>query len=188
MSSDLKLEGYRDSAVKGAAAGGLAGLAIGGIGLLLSPKFAPKLNTLSVPLKAFWVGSAVIAGAVINGERAYHTFDRHVRASIPSKHMAPILHEHVVTQSEPAPSMSEFIAEHRYSIIGGTWAIGMSISMLYLSRQKYMTFTQKLVQARMYAQAITIIALTATAGVSMTTKREDVKPATDVYVEKKPWK
>ncbi|KAK9720812.1 Replication factor C, subunit RFC4 [Basidiobolus ranarum] len=181
--SQQQLSGYQDSAVKGAVVGGLAGLAIGGLGLLVGPRFAPKLQTLSVPLKTYWVGSAVAAGAVINGERAYQAYDADVRRGAISNNGTVIPQE----DSESTTSMSEFVAEHRYGIIGATWVAGMVVSGFYLSRQKYMTFSQKLVQARMYAQAITIIALTATAGISMVNKDETPRRIPDAYREKKAW-
>ncbi|ORY05443.1 hypothetical protein K493DRAFT_310975 [Basidiobolus meristosporus CBS 931.73] len=176
--SQQQLDGYQDAAVKGALTGGLVGLAVGGASLLVGPRFAPKLQLLSTPLKAYWVGSAVAAGAVVNGERAYQAYDKTVRSGAAVSQQT--------AEPEEAGSLSRFVAEHRYGIIGATWVAGMTISGLYLSRQKYMTFSQKLVQARMYAQAITIIALTATAGVSMANKNEP-RAIPDAYREKRPW-
>ncbi|KAJ2389058.1 Replication factor C, subunit RFC4 [Coemansia sp. RSA 2611] len=59
-----------------------------------------------------------------------------------------------------------FVNEHRWSILGYTWLVGITGSLLYLYRKKGMTATQKAVQARMYAQAITLVGILSTAGVA----------------------
>jgi hypothetical protein len=58
------------------------------------------------------------------------------------------------------------IYSHAFIFIGGTWVAGMAASGAYLWAQRYLTWQQKLVQARMYAQSITIAALLATAFIS----------------------
>ncbi|KAI9502971.1 hypothetical protein BX070DRAFT_184091, partial [Coemansia spiralis] len=60
----------------------------------------------------------------------------------------------------------DFVADHRWSILGYTWLTGITGSLYHLYRKKGMTATQKAVQARMYAQAITIIAILSTAGIA----------------------
>ncbi|KAJ2843153.1 Replication factor C, subunit RFC4, partial [Coemansia erecta] len=60
----------------------------------------------------------------------------------------------------------EYITKHRWSILGCTWLAGMSGSLYHLYRQKGMTSAQKAVQARMYAQAITIIGILSTAAIA----------------------
>ncbi|OLL24836.1 Respiratory supercomplex factor 2 [Neolecta irregularis DAH-3] len=63
-------------------------------------------------------------------------------------------------------STKQWFANHRYHIILGSWALGMGGSFALVARNKYLTTGQKLVQARMYAQAITLAVLLGTAGLS----------------------
>ncbi|KAJ2557507.1 Replication factor C, subunit RFC4 [Coemansia sp. RSA 1933] len=60
----------------------------------------------------------------------------------------------------------EYVTKNRWSILGFTWLAGMSGSIYHLYRKKGMTPAQKAVQARMYAQAITILGILSTAGIA----------------------
>jgi hypothetical protein len=51
-------------------------------------------------------------------------------------------------------------AEHnKYSIIMGGWAASMAGSFWWVNRDKFMSKSQKIVQARMYAQGLTVLML-----------------------------
>lgn len=52
--------------------------------------------------------------------------------------------------------------EHKFEVIVSSWAAAMYGSWRYVSRDKLMPTTQKLVQARVYAQAITVLLLLGT--------------------------
>ena len=56
-----------------------------------------------------------------------------------------------------------FGKEYRYPIVGVSWVLGMGISLGLVGRSPYLSTQQKLVQARVYAQTITIAVLIATA-------------------------
>ena len=53
--------------------------------------------------------------------------------------------------------------EYRYPIVGTSWVLGMGIALGIVGRSPHMSTQQKLVQARVYAQTITIAVLCATA-------------------------
>lgn len=53
--------------------------------------------------------------------------------------------------------------EYRYPIVGTSWVLGMGIALGVVGRSPYLSTQQKLVQARVYAQTITIAVLCATA-------------------------
>ncbi|KAJ2785459.1 Replication factor C, subunit RFC4 [Coemansia javaensis] len=73
-----------------------------------------------------------------------------------------------------ASRSADFVTENRWSILGATWLTGISGSMFYLYRQKGMSGSQKLVQARMYAQLITIVGILSTAAIaSLSGKTKD---------------
>lgn len=68
-------------------------------------------------------------------------------------------------------SLSEKIVQgavnHKYKIIVGAWAASMYGSWVYVDRDPIMSKTQKLVQARMYAQFLTVGLLLGSIGLSM---------------------
>lgn len=53
--------------------------------------------------------------------------------------------------------------EYRYPIVGTSWVLGMGVALGIVGRSPYLSTQQKLVQARVYAQTITIAVLCATA-------------------------
>ena len=57
----------------------------------------------------------------------------------------------------------DFGKEYRYPIVGTSWVLGMGIALGVIGRSPYLSAQQKLVQARVYAQTITIAVLCATA-------------------------
>ncbi|KAI5966872.1 uncharacterized protein KGF55_000281 [Candida pseudojiufengensis] len=57
--------------------------------------------------------------------------------------------------------------EHKYEIIVGAWGASLYGSWVIINRDKYMTTAQKLVQARVVSQFISIILLLATIGLSI---------------------
>lgn len=70
------------------------------------------------------------------------------------------------------------LSSNQYKIIFTSWLASMYGSWVYVNRDKVMTTPQKLVQARMYAQAITILLLLSTILLAM--KEEELnkkKPA-----------
>lgn len=64
---------------------------------------------------------------------------------------------------------------HKYKIILASWIASMYGSWVYVNRDKVMTGPQKIVQARMYAQAITIVLLLSTIVLSMKEAELDKK-------------
>jgi hypothetical protein len=61
---------------------------------------------------------------------------------------------------------------HQYSIILGSWALSMAVAGAIISRDKYQSVPQKVVQARMWAQGLTIGVLIA-AGAMTSSKRAE---------------
>ncbi|KAK9331194.1 hypothetical protein V1520DRAFT_338556 [Lipomyces starkeyi] len=65
-----------------------------------------------------------------------------------------------------------FASKNRLSLIFGAWLASLGVSGYVVSRDKLMTRAQKIVQARMYAQGLTIVLIVATAITTLTGKNE----------------
>ncbi|KAI8051636.1 hypothetical protein BDF22DRAFT_691572 [Syncephalis plumigaleata] len=175
--------------IKGAAVGLAASLALS----LAAQRFSPGYRRLTFPLKAFFVTAGVSAITVIEAEHEMGAYEveRMRRRGPQNNTLEAVLHpEQVAAQQHQAQvaavptrpvaqRVTDYINNNRWSVVGGTWAAGMTGAGLYLWSKKYMTWQQKLVEARMYAQAITIFALLATAAISMTDKPVDSREAKD---------
>ena len=60
----------------------------------------------------------------------------------------------------------------RYKIVGASWVVSIIAAFALVNRNKYLTGQQKLVQARVYAQGLTVAVLIATAGFEMNDKKK----------------
>jgi hypothetical protein len=67
----------------------------------------------------------------------------------------------------------DFGRKERYKIVGGSWLASMITAFALVNRNKYLTGTQKLVQARVYAQFLTLGVLVATAAFEISDSKND---------------
>jgi Hypoxia induced protein conserved region len=63
--------------------------------------------------------------------------------------------------------------EERYKIVGVSWLASMVAAFAIVGRNPYLTGQQKLVQARVYAQGLTLAVLIASAGFEMQDSRQE---------------
>ncbi|CDH54320.1 hypothetical protein RO3G_16569 [Lichtheimia corymbifera JMRC:FSU:9682] len=154
----------RTSGLKGSA----VGLVIGLGAAALTYKRSPHFRSLTKPMQAILPGSAAGAGYLFAADRVAQKFeniklgyvDEDVIRNIESK--SP--HEGNLSTKDRT---LRFLNDNRWSIIAGSWAVTMVGALSYSFSNRYLTTQQKLVQARMYAQAITVAVLMASAGLSI---------------------
>lgn len=61
--------------------------------------------------------------------------------------------------------------ENRYKLVGASWVASMAGSLALVYRDKYLSKAQKLVQARVYAQGLTLLVLIASAAFEISDAR-----------------
>lgn len=87
-----------------------------------------------------------------------------------------ILEEYTEWQKKPtSEKIITTLSTHKYKVILTSWLASMYGSWVFVNRDKVMSSTQKMVQARMYAQAITIVLLLGTVVLAM--KEEEINKA-----------
>lgn len=67
----------------------------------------------------------------------------------------------------------EFGRKERYKIVGASWLGSMIAAFAIVNRNKYLTGPQKLVQARVYAQGLTLAVLVASAAFEISDSKND---------------
>jgi len=72
----------------------------------------------------------------------------------------------------PYEKMMQFGKENRYSIVGVSWLASMGISLSLVARDKYLSRSQKIVQARVYAQGLTLLVLIASAAFEVSDSKD----------------
>jgi cytochrome c-type biogenesis protein CcmH/NrfG len=114
-------------------------------------------------MKAFLVTSSGTFSAIIAADRASRKFEADRDPARQYLEQATAEREALRQSESVLQRAKEWGRENRYSIVTASWVASMGVAFGLVSRDKYLTGAQKLVQARVYAQGLTIAILLATA-------------------------
>lgn len=153
---------YRE-VVKGGLAGGSIGLAIGWLGVSVASRRYTSFRSLTLPFRTFLVTSTSTFGAIVLADRNSIRFAHSKDPMYYYKDEAQRTQELIRANESVSDRFLKWGKENRYSIVFGSWIASMAVSMAIVNRQKYLTGAQRLVQARVYAQALTVLVLVVTA-------------------------
>jgi len=155
-------QAHYDASVKGGVIGGVIGTAIGTAAVLGASRRYPSFRALTLPFRAFLVTSTGTFIAVIAADRASAAYDiehnPEKKKELERERSRAALLEQNKTATERA---KEWATENRYPLLFGFWVASMAGSWIMVNRNRYLSGSQKLVQARMYAQGGTLAALLA---------------------------
>ncbi|KAI9312022.1 hypothetical protein BX666DRAFT_1991936 [Dichotomocladium elegans] len=165
-----------EAGLKGAA----LGLGVGALATVVTLRRSPEFRALSRSMQAIIPTSLTVSGYLFASDRATTAYEnRHLG------YMDEALFDELQKPAEAHAEEKEqsgalkYLNDNRWTVIGVSWAasmvgaLGLSFSNRYLSTQ------QKVVQARMYAQAVTLAVLMASAGLSIYMGDDD-KPRKDL--------
>lgn len=149
--------------LKGLTAGLLVTGAVFKLGSRRYPGF-PKNLPWSIRTAIFIIPPTVCT--TIWAEESSNSFDREMYSGEYDSRLK--LEEHNKWAELPvSQKILQGMITHKYKFIVGAWAASMYGSWVFVDRDPIMTKTQKLVQARMYAQFLTVGLLLASIGLSM---------------------
>lgn len=174
--------------LKGGSVGGVLGLAAGYAGVMLAARRYHTIRHLTIPMKAFLVTSAGTFMGIIAADNASRNFE----VSRNSERLWYENREERLRQQELANmSFSDramaFARRERYSIVGVTWIASMIGSFAIVGRSPYLSGAQKIVQARVYAQGLTVLVLVGSAAFEISERRRirrEIEAAKGVEGEK----
>lgn len=172
-------DAHYSAVIRGGLKGGAYGLGIGGASAYLLNHRYPFFRSLTLPLKTFFVTSSATFALIIAADNASRSFE------------ASRYHTNVTFQDQNARLRAENRArmstqdkfmdwgrENRYKIVGASWVASMAGSLALVYRDKYLSRAQKLVQARVYAQGLTLMVLLASAAFEISDARSGRKADT----------
>lgn len=150
--------------LRGGLIGGSIGLALGLGGVLGASRRYPAFRSLTLPFRSFLVTSAGTFGAMviaerysINYQRSHDSMNNYLEETHRAAEEARRAHK---TEWQ---RLMDWGRENRYSIVFTSWLASMGIALALVGRNKYLSTSQKVVQARVYAQGLTLAVLIATA-------------------------
>ncbi|CAR27883.1 ZYRO0D08800p [Zygosaccharomyces rouxii] len=184
--SKEEIEAHKYHTIAGGVKGAIAGFAIAGavwkFAPIRYPRFQPRRWPWSIKT-AFWISPPTLMTAIC-AEEASNKFDSMMYSS--GGESADALEEHRKwKEMSMKQKLVEGLSNNKYKIIVGAWAASMYGSWVVVDKDPIMTKAQKAVQARMYAQFITVGLLLASMGLSMYERK--LHPNKEQVREKQRW-
>ncbi|KAJ1921247.1 Replication factor C, subunit RFC4 [Mycoemilia scoparia] len=140
------------------------GVGCAGAAHLLGSRFSPLYRKVPFGIRLSFASGGIIGYATYMTETSTQHYRQKLRGIEPDEDQKPPM---AAAQAGGSVDKAiDFISDNRWSILGITWLGGISASIYRMYSQKGLTWTQRVVQARMYAQALTIVGILATAGIA----------------------
>ncbi|KAI0347113.1 hypothetical protein BDW22DRAFT_1351471 [Trametopsis cervina] len=148
----------QQATIMGGAKGFLSGAAVALPASYLAHRTWPYYRALPPSLKAFGIIMVVVPSFVISADHAGQKFERDRWAGAGKDELDSIAARQRARWESLTLSqkVSDYASRHEYGLIAGAWAATMAGSFGVIMRNKYQTMPQKIVQARMWAQGLTI--------------------------------
>ncbi|KFX96927.1 hypothetical protein V495_04163 [Pseudogymnoascus sp. VKM F-4514 (FW-929)] len=147
--------------------GGMKGLALGAVvgltGLGLATRRFAIIRDLTLPMKSFLVTSSSTFCAIIAADRASRGYEFESMPKNLYKDQASRDMQIVRDNETTFDKFKEWGRTNRYPIVTASWIASMGIALQMVRNNPYLSKAQKLVQARVYAQGLTLAVLVVTA-------------------------
>ncbi|KAH1565475.1 hypothetical protein KXW50_003110 [Aspergillus fumigatus] len=172
LSKDEEDAHYRE-VLKGGTVGGIVGLIGGFAGVVAASKRYATIRNLTLPMKSFLVTSSGTFFGIIAADHASRSFEasRNAERQWYESREERLRQEELAGMSFIDRTMA-FARREKYKIVGATWVASMIGSFAMVSRNPYLTGSQKIVQARVYAQGLTLAVLVASAAFEISDQRK----------------
>ncbi|KKK13936.1 hypothetical protein AOCH_005847, partial [Aspergillus ochraceoroseus] len=152
------------SVVKGGTIGGILGLVGGAAGVMLASRRYHTIRTLTLPMKTFLVTSSGTFVGIVSADNASRAFEASRNQDLQwYENREERLRREELAQMSFSDRAMAWARRERYTIVGVTWLASMVGSFALVGRNPYLTAQQKIVQARVYAQGLTLAVLVASA-------------------------
>lgn len=166
--TEEEIDAHHYHTLAGGVKGTIAGLIISGLAFKFLPMRYPKFRPGKLPWSmrtALFITPPTLLASIC-AEEASTSFDNIMYGSGESSREAIEEHRRWKNLSI-TEKVTESLSNNRYKIIVGAWAASMWGSWKFVDRDPIMTKTQKIVQARMYAQTLTVLLLLGSIGLSV---------------------
>jgi hypothetical protein len=114
-------------------------------------------------MKTFLVTSSGTFTAIVSADRASRKYENARDPQRQYRDRATLDQEQIKASESTLQRVKDWGRENRYPIVTASWVASMAIALGLVGRNPYLSRAQKLVQARVYAQGLTLAVLVATA-------------------------
>ncbi|KPM40684.1 hypothetical protein AK830_g5853 [Neonectria ditissima] len=157
---------HYNQVVKGGLIGGTIGLGLGLGSVVFASRRYPTFRGLTLPFRTFLVTSTGTFGAIINADRWSMQHQNSLNPMHGYKDMTQRAQQMARENESAYERFIEYGRENRYSIVFASWLASMALAFALVSRSP-MSTANKVVQARVYAQGLTLAILIVTAAFEM---------------------
>jgi Hypoxia induced protein conserved region len=165
---------HQSATYRGGTIGGVAGLAVGYVGVVAASRRYHFFRDLTLPLKAFLVTSSGTFAGIIAADHASRSFElKRNPKELAYREAQAQRYEAEHSGMTFTQRAMEFGKKERYKIVGASWVASILAAFAMVNRNKYLTGAQKLVQARVYAQFLTLGVLIASAAFEISDSKND---------------
>jgi len=177
-----ELNDYNNSVLKGGAKGAAYGLGVSLPGAFILNKRWHYYRSLPPNLKALSIIMVAVPWSVIEAERQGRVFE-HEQWKKRSGYVDPNLNEEMAHEMRmirgTKSSTLDWVESHKWGIVGASWAGSMATAFGIIMRDPLQTTAQKVVQARIWAQGLTIGIIMAAAGLTQLRGSDSVERQSD---------
>ncbi|KDN38571.1 hypothetical protein K437DRAFT_259359 [Tilletiaria anomala UBC 951] len=186
--AEYRQEQY-NATLRGAAKGSLFGLAVATpTAYMLQRSWAP-FRALNLPVKSFFVMSATVMTGVICADKAGIAFNKEHYSDQGAKNMKRYAThaEREWDQLSTADKALTWTKENKVGIVAGSWVASMAGTFAFIQTQP-LSFAQKLVQARVWAQGLTLASLVGMAAITQIPSAGDRIIESHLHAKEHSWK
>src|SRR4051812_21021740 len=94
--------------------------------------------------------------AILSADRWSRSFEASRHPDLEYTHKQQAYLQKLDASKSQTERWMEWAQENKYSIVAGSWAVSIAVAFALVSRNRYLSGQQKLVQARVYAQGLTL--------------------------------
>ncbi|KXL50689.1 hypothetical protein M433DRAFT_60480 [Acidomyces richmondensis BFW] len=147
---------HYNATVRGGILGGTVGTIAGAVGVFAASRRYPAFRTLTPALRAFLITSAGIFSAIVAADSSGRAYEHQRHPNRQYEDHQATLYEQVEAQKSTKEKTLDWLNKNRYGVVFGSWVASMATALGLVGRNPYLTGPQKLVQARVYAQGLTV--------------------------------
>ncbi|KAF2432146.1 hypothetical protein EJ08DRAFT_669502 [Tothia fuscella] len=152
---------HYSTTIKGGFIGGMLGLGVGALGVWAASKRYHAVRGLTIQFRAFLAVSSGTFASIIAADKASRNFELERDPARQYTDQNRTLSNEYDASKPALQRARDWGNQNRYSIVFGSWVASMGIALGLVQRNKYLSGAQKLVQARVYAQGLTVAVLLA---------------------------